>query len=172
MDADGRKLVNIAYIDAANLDKALRLTLLWELDYGRFRKWLSDKYKVERAYIFIGLIPRYKNLYNYLQGCGFELVFKDVLYDMGKVKGNCDTDLVTQAMTDMYEGDLQKAVIVASDGDYAPLIKILSDKGKLETILSPAPASKCSILLKRTDAPIAYIDDQKHLLEARTKRRI
>jgi uncharacterized LabA/DUF88 family protein len=172
MDSEEEKLVNIAYIDAANLDKALRLTLLWELDYGRFRKWLSDKYKVERAYIFIGLIPRYKNLYNYLQGCGFELIFKDVLYDMGKAKGNCDTDLVAQAMTDLYERDLHKAIIVASDGDYAPLVKILGDKGKLETILSPAPSSKCSILLKRTEAPIAYIDDQKHLLELKTKRKV
>jgi uncharacterized LabA/DUF88 family protein len=166
------RLMNIAYIDAANLDKALRLTLFWELDYGRFRKWLSDKYKVKRAYIFIGLIPRYKSLYNHLQGCGFELVFKEVLYDMGRAKGNCDTDLVAQAMTDLYEGDLNRAVIVASDGDYAPLVKILSDKGKLETILSPAPSNKCSVLLKRTQAPIAYIDDQRHLLESKTKRRI
>ncbi len=172
MALEDKPLVNIAYIDAANLDKALRMTLLWELDYKRFRKWLADKYKVERAYIFIGLIPRYKNLYNYLQECGFDLVFKDVLYDTGKAKGNCDTDLVMQTTTDLYEGDLHKAIIVASDGDYAPLVKVLIGKDRLETILSPAPSSKCSILLKRTGAPIAYIDDQRHLLESKTKRRI
>lgn len=54
--------VNIAYIDAANLDRALR-DLHWKLDYSKFRVWLKDKYKTQRAYIFIGLIPKYADLY-------------------------------------------------------------------------------------------------------------
>ena len=166
MNPEGKQLINIAYIDAANLDKALRLTLLWQLDYKKFRVWLSDKYKVERAYIFIGLIPKYKDLYTYLQECGFTLIFKDVLFDKtGKAKGNCDSDLLMQASADLYEGDLNKAIIVASDGDYAPLIKVLMVKNRLEMILSPAPAEKCSILLKRTNASIAYVNDQRSLLE-------
>lgn len=166
MNPDGKRLVNIAYIDAANLDKALRLTLLWQLDYRKFRVWLLEKYKVERAYIFIGLIPKYKDLYTYLQECGFTLIFKDVLFDKtGKAKGNCDSDLLMQASADLYEGELNKAIIVASDGDYAPLIKVLMVKGRLDTILSPAPVEKCSLLLKRTGASIAYINDQKSLLE-------
>ncbi|MFA6408430.1 MAG: NYN domain-containing protein [Candidatus Paceibacterota bacterium] len=166
MNPEGKQLVNIAYIDAANLDKALRLTLLWQLDYKKFRVWLSDKYKVERAYIFIGLIPKYKDLYTYLQECGFTLIFKDVLFDKtGKAKGNCDSDLLMQASADLYEGDLNKAIIVASDGDYAPLIKVLMLKKRLEVILSPAPAEKCSILLKRTNAAIAYINDQRSILK-------
>ena len=37
MNPEGKQLINIAYIDAANLDKALRLTLLWPLDYKKFR---------------------------------------------------------------------------------------------------------------------------------------
>jgi len=156
--------VNIAYIDAANLDKALRAYADWRLDYKRFRVWLSDKYKVDKAYIFIGLIPKYKDLYTYLQECGFTLIFKDVLYQDGKPKGNCDADLLMQATSDFYEGNLHKAVLVASDGDYAPLIKLLYGRDSLEVILSPAPADKCSILLKRTGAPIAYINDQKSIL--------
>src|SRR4029077_6378275 len=117
--------VNIAYIDAANLDKALRTYGKWKLDYKRFRVWLKEKYKVQRAYIFIGLIPKYKDLYTYLQECGFTIVFKDVLYQDGKPKGNCDSDLLMQATGDFYEGDLSKAILVASDGDYAPLVKLL-----------------------------------------------
>ena len=39
--------VNIAYIDATNLDKALRRDLGWVLDYKRFRVWLK-----ERALVF------------------------------------------------------------------------------------------------------------------------
>lgn len=163
---DENKKINIAYIDAANLDKALRdTTINWKLDYKRFRVWLSEKYKVERAYIFIGLIPKYKDLYASLQQCGFTLIFKDVLYQNGKPKGNCDSDLLMQASADFYEGDLDKAVLVASDGDYAPLVKVLHGRKRLEVILSPALPKKCSILLKRTNAPISYLNDQRSILE-------
>ena len=55
---------NIAYIDAANLHNSIT-RLKWCLDYGRFRVWLREKYDVQTAYLFIGLIPKYKNLYNY-----------------------------------------------------------------------------------------------------------
>ncbi len=161
-----KKKINIAYIDAANLDKALRdPTINWKLGYKRFRIWLSEKYQVERAYIFIGLIPKYKDLYTSLQEAGFTLAFKDVLYQNGRPKGNCDSDLLMQATSDFYEGDLNKAIIVASDGDYAPLVKLLHTRGALEIILSPALAEKCSVLLKRTNAPIAYINDQRSILE-------
>ena len=161
--------VNIAYIDATNLDKALRNHLKWQLDYKRFRVWLKEKYHVERAYIFIGLIPKYKDLYTHLQECGFELEFKDVVYADGKPKGNCDSDLLMKASSDFYVGDLNKAVIVASDGDYAPLVKVLHKGNRLEVILSPGMVDRCSILLKRTDAPIAYINDQRSLLELRVE---
>lgn len=162
---EGEK-INIAYIDAANLDKALKLRLRWILDYARFRVWLKEKYQVGRAYIFIGLVPKYKNLYTYLQDCGFELAFKDVLYHQDdKPKGNCDSDLLMKASQDLYEGNLNKAVLVASDGDYAPLVKVLKDKDRLEIILSPAPPEKMSLLLKRTGAGIAYIQDQRSILE-------
>ncbi len=160
-----KKLVNLAYIDATNLDKALR-ELGWRLDYAKFRIWLKEKYHVERAYIFICLIPRYKDLYTYLQNCGFEIAFKDVIYQGGIPKGNCDSDLIMQASSDLYEGDLNKAILVASDGDYTPLVKVLRAKDRLEVILSPSLPEKCSILLKRTGAPIVYMNDKKGLLRA------
>jgi uncharacterized LabA/DUF88 family protein len=158
--------VNIAYIDAANLDQSLKV-LGWKIDYKRFRVWLKDKYKVEKAYIFIGLIPKYKSLYTHLSEAGFTLVFKEVVYqgDANKPKGNCDTDLIMQAMEDYYEGDLQKAILVSSDGDYAPMVKKLYENDRFHTILSPAPSKRCSILLKRTGAKISYIDDQRGIFE-------
>lgn len=163
---ENKPKINIAYIDATNLDRSLK-TLGWKMDYTKFRVWLKEKYKIERAYVFIGLIPKYKDLYTYLQSCGFELEFKDVVYSRGIPKGNCDSDLLMKACCDLYEGDLNRAVIVASDGDYAPLVKVLMSKGRLMVILSPAIASKCSILLKRTNASIAYIHDQRSILEER-----
>ena len=161
---------NYAFIDGANLHRGIA-GFGWKLDYARFRVWLSEKYGVRRAYIFIGLIPKYKDLYTHLQECGFTLIFKEVIYDKeGKPKGNCDADLVLQAARDTYEKKFGKAVIVSSDGDYASLVKFLKERGKLEVILSPHTKDLCSILLKRTDAPIAYLNDQKSILQVRKEK--
>lgn len=135
------------------------------MDYRRFKVWLSEKYGIKSAYLFIGLIPKYKELYKYLQECGFTLVFKEVVYsEDGKPKGNCDADLVLQATRDAYENKFDKAIIVSSDGDYAGLVKFLQEKLKLLAVLSPSNEKKCSILLKRTGIKIAYINDQKSIL--------
>jgi uncharacterized LabA/DUF88 family protein len=156
---------NFAYIDGANLYKGAESSG-WHVNYQRFRIWLSEKYGVRRAYLFLGLIPRYKELYKYLQEAGFTLVFKEVVYDNhGEAKGNCDADLVLQATSDAYESKFDNAVIVTSDGDYASLVKFLLGKQKLLVILSTHPKDKCSILLKRTGVRISYINDQRSHLE-------
>lgn len=147
---------NFAYIDGANLHKGVE-DLGWKLDYKRFRLWLYSKYGIERAYLFLGLIPKYKDIYKYLQEVGFTLVFKETIYDSdGKAKGNCDADPVLWSVRDTFEKSFDKALIVSSDGDYASLIKFLQEKRKLIGILSPS--NHCSILLKRTNANINYLD--------------
>jgi len=162
---------NFAYIDGANLYKGVN-SLGWKLDYKRFRVWLSEKYNARSAYLFIGLIPKYKELYKHLQECGFTLVFKEVVYDGdGKPKGNCDADLVLQVARDTYENKFDTAVIVSSDGDYAGLVSFLQEKKKFLTILSPSNQKKCSILLKRTGAKIAYINDQRSHFELTKKEK-
>lgn len=161
---------NFAYIDGANLHNALR-ELGWRLDYARFRIWLSEKYRVKRAYIFIGLISKYKDLYTYLQESGFTLVFKEVVYDgSGRPKGNCDADFVLQASRDTFENKFQKAVIVTSDGDYAGLVKFLQERDQLLVVLSPSIQRKCSILLKRTGARISYLNEQSSILRAQNEK--
>lgn len=156
---------NVAYIDGANLHKGVA-QLGWTLDYGRLRIWLREKYGVQQAYLFLGLVPKYKNLYTRLQEQGYTLVFKEVTYDgAGKIKGNCDADIVVHAMRNAYENNFDRALLISSDGDYASLVSFLIEKNKLIIILSPASAKKCSILLKRTGAKIAYIGDQKNILK-------
>lgn len=160
-----KKEKNHAYIDGANLHNGVA-SLGWQLDYARFRIWLTDKYNVDHAYIFLGLIPSYSNLYKYLQEIGFTLVFKEVIYDgSGKPKGNCDADLVLNTVCDTYEKSFDKVILITSDGDYAGLVKFLQKKKKLLSILSPRNSDKCSILLKRTNAKISYINDQRSILE-------
>ena len=113
------------------------------------------------------MMPKYAELYTRLQEQGYTLVFKDVIYDNnGKAKGNCDADLVVAAMQDAYENKFDSAVLVSSDGDYAPLVKFLIAKAKMLAVVSPYETQKCSVLLKRTGVKIAYISDQKTILRA------
>lgn len=74
-----------------------------------------------------------------------------------------------QASSDFYEGNLAQAIVVASDGDYAPLIRVLQSRKRLRVMLSPSMTNKCSILLKRTGAAIAYLNDQRSLLELKER---
>jgi len=156
---------NFAYIDGANLHKGIK-SLDWVFDYKRFRVWLSDKYGVSQAYLFLGMMPKYKDLYTKLQEFGYTLVFKDVIYDGdGKAKGNCDANIIVHAMQSAYENKFHKAILVSSDGDYVPLVKFLQEKDKMGIVLSPYETEKCSILLKRTGVKISYISDKKSTLE-------
>ena len=78
---------NYAFIDWANLHKGTE-ALGWSLDYGRFRVWLSEKYGVTKAYLFLGFLPEEQNFYVQLSEAGFTLVYKDLAYgDKGKIKG-------------------------------------------------------------------------------------
>lgn len=157
---------NVAYIDGANLHNGIK-SLSWDFDYKRFRVWLREKYAVEQAYLFIGMMPKYAELYTRLQEQGYTLVFKDVIYDgNGKAKGNCDADIVVVAMQDAYENKFDSVVLVSSDGDYAPLVKFLIAKDKMLAVVSPYETQKCSVLLKRTGVKISYIADQKTILRA------
>lgn len=163
------------YIDGANLHKALN-ELGWKLDYGRFRKWLQDKYNIQQAYLFIGLVPKNKDLYTKLQEQGYTLVYKEVTYDgKGKVKGNCDSELVLKVTVDFYEKHFDQAVLVSSDGDYACLVHFLKEKKSFHTLVSPG--NKCSFLLRKLNIPIVYLDSQRKRLDSkflknkRTKKR-
>ncbi|MDP2790072.1 MAG: NYN domain-containing protein [bacterium] len=89
---------NFAFIDSQNVNLGIR-ELGWRLDFKRFRVYLKEKYDVERAYIFIGYMPENQKLYTRLQEFGYILIHKPILrYKDGTVKGNCDAELVLQAM--------------------------------------------------------------------------
>jgi uncharacterized LabA/DUF88 family protein len=155
----------IAYIDGANLHKGSQ-KLGWTLDYKRFRVWLKDKYQVEEVYLFIGLLPKNKDLYTALQQAGYILVYKEVTYDgSGRVKGNCDAELVLKMTSDYYEKNYDQAILVSSDGDYAGLVSFLKEKNAFDTIISPN--SNCSFLLRKLNTPIVYLNDKRSLLQKR-----
>lgn len=85
---------NYAFIDSQNLNLSIR-TQGWKLDFNRFRIYLRDKYRVEKAYLFIGYVSGNQSLYATLQDAGFTCIFKPTLqYKDGTMKGNCDAELV------------------------------------------------------------------------------
>jgi uncharacterized LabA/DUF88 family protein len=165
-----KEFKNYAYIDGANLHKGVESSA-WKLDYRKFRSWIRQKFGVTDAYLFIGLMSKHADLYTSLQSTGYKLIFKEIVYDgSGKAKGNCDADLVLQAMKDYYEARPEAVLLVSSDGDYTSLVRFWQEKKIPCVIVSPAPIAKCSILLKRTGAPIIYLEDMKHKLPFRSPK--
>lgn len=136
---------NFAFIDSQNLNLSIRAQG-WFLHFRRFRVYLTEKYHVQKAYIFIGYIDGNNALYKALQEAGFICIFKPTLvYKDGTTKGNCDAELVLQAMIDFT--DYERAVIVSGDGDFYCLVKYLAEKEKLSALLIP-DRNKYSALLK------------------------
>lgn len=135
---------NYAFIDSQNLNLAI-LDQGWALDFGRFRKYLSDKYGVVKAFLFIGYVPTNQDLYTALQEQGYILIFKPTLVlKNGRIKGNVDAELVLHAMIE-YQ-NYNKAVIVSGDGDFHCLIKYLKGRGKLEKLIIPNRSNFSSLL--------------------------
>jgi uncharacterized LabA/DUF88 family protein len=137
---------NYAFIDAQNVHLGIK-SLGWDLDWGKFRVYLKDKYSVSTAYLFIGFMQANQDLYSMLQKAGFILIFKPVIFDgEGKAKGNCDADMVLHTI--LEKDNYDKAIIITSDGDFYSLVRYLYENDKLLFVLSPY-VETCSKLLKK-----------------------
>src|SRR6266568_8186907 len=132
-------MTNYAFIDSQNLNLGVR-SLGWHMDYKKFRLYLKNKYGVDRALMFIGLVGNNQKLYTELQAAGFILVFKPTVqyFENGKktVKGNVDAELVLHAAAIEFP-NYDKAIIITGDGDFACLISYLDGKGKLLHVMTP-----------------------------------
>lgn len=141
-----------AFIDSQNLNLGVK-DLGWDLDFGKFRRYLSDKFGVgpNQAFLFIGFTPGNLGLYSYLQKTGYICIFKPtlVLAD-GKVKGNVDAELVLHTMIEYP--NFEQAIIVSGDGDFRCLVEYLLDKDKLDVVIAPN-SRKFSSLLKSLGRP-------------------
>jgi len=137
---------------------------------GGARGWyLKEKNHVSLAYLFLGYVPELSGLYRDLQHWGYTLVFKPTLRTgQEEIKGNCDAELVLQAMIDLRKYD--RAVIVTGDGDFACLVAYLLKEDKLAGVISPNPR-KCSVLLKRlVPGKHLFLDRLRNRLEWRTRK--
>jgi uncharacterized LabA/DUF88 family protein len=138
---------NYAFIDAQNVHLGIA-ELGWKIDWRKFRIWLSDKYSIEKAMVFIGYHKGNESLYSFLQHAGFVCIFKPTLeHKNGTIKGNCDAELVLHSAAIEFS-NYNKAVVISGDGDFACLIEFLQEKNKLEMLVVPNE-KKYSSLLKR-----------------------
>lgn len=167
-----RKSKIYAFIDSQNLNlgtskdiyKNKRLIYKgWKLDYKKFRKYLSDKFRVQEAFLFIGYIKQNENLYQRLKSYDYELVFKPTVRSaMGKPKGNVDAELVLHAAKiQFYEYD--KAIIVSGDGDFYCLYEYLEKQKKLFRIIIPNRKSESSLLRRFQQYKVFLIRDRKEI---------
>lgn len=146
-----------AFVDSQNLNlgtskniyKNRRLIYKgWKLDYKKFRKYLTDKFRIEKVFLFVGYIRKYKIMYQNLKSYGYKLIFKPTVKDdHGKPKGNVDAELVLYAAAKEFL-NYDKAVIVSGDGDFYCLHEYLEKKRKLLKIIIPNTKSESSLLRK------------------------
>lgn len=130
---------NLAFIDWQNLH-LWTIAEDWIVDFKKFRKYLKDKFNVERAYFFMWFSAEVDSwLYTKIQKAWFILVFKwHPEFLKSEKKGNIDSDLVFEVMREIIEWkDFDKIVIVSWDWDYMKMIRYLIEKDLFKKILFP-----------------------------------
>lgn len=175
-----------AFIDSQNLNITVQ-NLGWKIDWKKFRNFLETEYKVEKAFMFIGYVPEFENLYEQMHEAGYAIVLKPT-FDMtrprpeaaeqtdGKdksdeekrpTKGNIDADLVLWAMREFNV--YSKAILVSGDGDFYSLVEYLEEQKKLLKILTPS--GHYSSLYNKYESYIDRIDQHRRELAYRDYRK-
>lgn len=151
--------INI-YIDGNNLYRSAK-ELGFEIDYKKFRGWLRQKYNASNIYLFIGLVPERVKFYEYLQSCGYILVFKQTVSVGEKIKGNCDAELVLKTVSDFYNKSFTSCILITGDGDFGCLVEFLKENKVINIVIAP-DENKCSILLRNKNIEITFLNDLYH----------
>jgi uncharacterized LabA/DUF88 family protein len=159
---------NYAFIDSQNLNLSIR-EQRWIIDFGKFRRYLQDKYGIVKAFLFIGFVPEHKDLYTQLQKSGYILVFKPPLtLPSGKPKGNVDAELVLHTMIEYKSYD--KALIITGDGDFYCLVDYLVKHKKLLKLMIPN-RYKFSSLYRKIMSYVVFMNNLRGKLQYRKRRR-
>jgi len=177
-----RKQKIYAFIDSQNLNLGTQ-RMGWKMDWKKFRKFLKDKYGVDKAIMFIGYMPENESLYEFMHSLGFLVYLKPTLETISipknndsdsknepnkpVIKGNVDTDIVLEVMKELP--NYSKAIIVSGDGDFFSLIEYLQEKNKLLNVITPN--WQYSTLLKPFDKYIVNLDVHKNELRYRTNHK-
>ncbi|HEX5239511.1 MAG TPA: NYN domain-containing protein [Candidatus Limnocylindrales bacterium] len=129
---------NVAvFVDVANIFYAAKAAGV-DIDYVTLLKASSAGRDLVRAYAYTGLDPEnenQRNFHDFLRRHGYKVVSKDIRkYGDGKVKANLDIELVVDMMKTARNLDI--AIVVSGDGDFAPAIRAVQEMGVRVEVLS------------------------------------
>ena len=122
---------NVAvFVDVANIFYAAKAAGV-DIDYVTLLKAATAGRDLVRAYAYTGLDPdneNQRNFHDFLRRHGYKVVSKDIRkYGDGKVKANLDIELVVDMMKTARNLDI--AIVISGDGDFAPAIRAVQEMG-------------------------------------------
>jgi uncharacterized LabA/DUF88 family protein len=182
---------NYAFIDSQNLNLGIQ-KMGWKMDWRKFRAYLKDVYKVEKAFMFIGYLPDNEKLYDQMHELGYLIVLKPTL-EMYMTEESQESRVMSHEKQQEKEGikpedrkpeekritkgnvdaelvlyavkempNYDKAVVVSGDGDFFSLVEYLDQQNKLLHLL--APNWQYSSLLKPFEKYIIRLDQKRREL--------
>jgi len=129
---------NVAvFVDVANIFYAAKAAGV-DIDYVTLLKSATAGRDFVRAYAYTGLDPdneNQRNFHSFLARHSYKVVSKDIRkYGDGKVKANLDIELVVDLMKTARNLDV--AVVISGDGDFAPAIRAVQEMGVRVEVIS------------------------------------
>src|SRR5438552_9075908 len=129
---------NVAvFVDVANIFYAAKAAGT-DIDYVTLLKATTAGRDFVRAYAYTGLDPdneNQRNFHAFLARNHYKVVSKDIRkYGDGKVKANLDIELVVDMMKTARNLDV--AIVVSGDGDFAPAIRAVQEMGVRVEVIS------------------------------------
>jgi uncharacterized LabA/DUF88 family protein len=109
-----------------------------DIDYVTLLKAAIAGRDFVRAYAYTGLDPENENqrqFHSFLSRSGYKVVSKDIRkYGDGRIKANLDIELVVDMMK--LSRNLDVAVVISGDGDFAPAIRAVQEMGVRVEVIS------------------------------------
>jgi uncharacterized LabA/DUF88 family protein len=129
---------NVAvFVDVANIFYAAKAAGI-DIDYVTLLKAATVGRDFVRAYAYTGLDPENENqrqFHSFLARNGYKVISKDIRkYGDGRIKANLDIELVVDMMKTARNLDI--AVVVSGDGDFAPAIRAVQEQGVRVEVIS------------------------------------
>jgi uncharacterized LabA/DUF88 family protein len=129
---------NVAvFVDVANIFYAAKAAGV-DIDYVTLLKAATAGRDFVRAYAYTGLDPENDNqrqFHGFLARNGYKVISKDIRkYGDGRIKANLDIELVVDLMKTSRNLDI--AVVVSGDGDFASAIRAVQEMGVRVEVIS------------------------------------
>ena len=129
---------NVAvFVDVANIFYAAKAAGI-DIDYVTLLKSATAGRDFVRAYAYTGLDPENENqrqFHSFLARNGYKVISKDIRkYGDGRIKANLDIELVVDLMKTARNLDI--AVVVSGDGDFASAIRAVQEQGVRVEVIS------------------------------------